>query len=123
MSSSSATRSRRWARGTPAARSGISMLRAADSHGNSADSWNISATCRPPADTSPAVGWSRPATRFSRVLLPHPDAPIRRDELARRDGQRDPVQGQQGALAPAEALGHLADLDGRAGRGIRIGAG
>src|SRR5580658_7591457 len=52
------------------------MLPAAVSHGNSAGSWNISAT-RPDAVTVPAVGWSRPATRLSSVDLPQPDAPIR----------------------------------------------
>ena len=52
------------------------MLPAAVSHGNSAGSWNMSAT-RPDADTSPEVGCSSPATRESRVDLPQPDAPIR----------------------------------------------
>ena len=52
------------------------MLPAAVSHGNSAGSWNMSAT-RPDADTSPEVGCSSPATRESSVDLPQPDAPIR----------------------------------------------
>src|ERR1700677_1216647 len=52
------------------------MLPAAVSHGNSAGFWNISAT-RPDTDTSPEVGWSRPATRLSSVDLPQPEAPIR----------------------------------------------
>ncbi len=76
-SSSSAARSLRCARGTPAARSGISTLRAAVSHGNSADSWNISETFRPPVEISPDVGTSSPAMRFSSVLLPQPEAPMR----------------------------------------------
>src|SRR5260370_28008162 len=64
------------------------MLPAAVSQGNSAGSWNMNATPRPPSlppssplpastiDTSPAVGLSRPATSDSSVDLPQPDAPI-----------------------------------------------
>ena len=51
------------------------------SHGNSADSWNISAGRARRLDV-PDVGWSRPATRLRIVDLPHPDAPIEADELA-----------------------------------------
>ena len=76
-SSSSATRCWRSALGTPLARIGISTFFAAVSQGNSADSWNMSATRRSPVDSSPEVGASSPATSDSRVLLPHPDAPIR----------------------------------------------
>ena len=109
-SSSSATRSRRCARGTPAARSGSSTLRAAVSHGNSADSWNISETRRPPVEISPDVGASSPATRFSSVLLPQPDAPIRRDELSRRHREGHPIEGLQRGVTTAEDLGYVADL-------------
>ena len=52
------------------------MFPAAVSHGNSAGSWNMSAT-RPDTDTSPEVGCSRPAARESSVDLPQPEAPIR----------------------------------------------
>jgi hypothetical protein len=37
----------------------------------------MSATRWPPVEISPEVGASSPATRFSSVLLPHPDAPMR----------------------------------------------
>ena len=83
IASSSADRWRRWALPTPWARSAISTLPAAVSHGNSAGSWNMNATPRLPApspapvDTSPEVGCSRPATSASKVDLPQPDAPIR----------------------------------------------
>ena len=46
------------------------------SQGNSADSWNIRPV-RPSTSTVPDVGLSSPASRFSRVDLPHPEAPIR----------------------------------------------
>src|SRR5581483_9918340 len=49
-------------------------LPATVSHGNSAASWNINAV-RPCTSRRPAVGASRPATRFSSVDLPQPDAP------------------------------------------------
>ena len=62
--------------GTPARRIGSSMLAATVSHGNSADSWNISAG-RPATSTLPDVGVSSPATRLRIVDLPQPDAPTR----------------------------------------------
>ncbi len=53
------------------------MFPAAVSHGNSADSWNISAARPPVTSIEPALTGSSPATRFSSVDLPQPDAPSR----------------------------------------------
>ena len=53
------------------------------SQGNSADSWNMSEVRAPFTVTVPEVGWSSPATRLSRVLLPQPDAPIRQTNSPR----------------------------------------
>ena len=66
-----------FARGTLRIFSGELDVARAVSHGNSADSWNISVVRASPASIVPAVGRSRPATRLSRVLLPQPDAPSR----------------------------------------------
>ena len=63
--------------GTFESRSASSMLRRTVSHGNSADSWNISAGRPRFTETVPWVGESRPATMLSSVLLPQPDAPTR----------------------------------------------
>src|SRR3954471_7094081 len=76
-SSSSAAFSRRSARPKPASRSGSSTLRAAVSHGISAASWNMTAGRDVFSVIFPADGASSPATRFSSVLLPQPDAPSR----------------------------------------------
>src|SRR5215469_833628 len=76
VSSNSAVSVLRSALGTPLAHRASSTFLAAVSHGNSAGSWNISPTRRPPVSTSPDVGLSRPATRFSSVLLPQPEAPM-----------------------------------------------
>ena len=76
------TRARRSAFGTPARRSGSSMLAATVSHGKSADSWNIKAG-RPATSTVPDVGVSSPATRLRIVDLPQPDVPIRQTNSPR----------------------------------------
>ena len=54
------------------------------SHGNRAESWNITSrsgpgpfTALPSTVTAPASGCSRPATRLSSVDLPQPDGPSR----------------------------------------------
>src|SRR5690606_25577559 len=64
-------------RSRPRSRSGSSTLPATRSHGNSAGSWNISATRRPPVSIRPLVTGSSPATSDSSVLLPQPEAPSR----------------------------------------------
>ena len=76
-SSSSPAWRRRSALGAPLARRASSTFLAAVSHGNRAGSWNMSAGRWPPVEISPDVGASSLATRFSSVLLPQPDAPIR----------------------------------------------
>ena len=52
------------------------MLPVTVSHGNSADSWNMSPV-RPSTVAVPRDGRSRPARMLSNVLFPQPDAPSR----------------------------------------------
>ncbi|CAM5554386.1 hypothetical protein STENM327S_04587 [Streptomyces tendae] len=75
-SSSSSALSRRSAFGTPRSLRASSMFLPAVSHGNRACSWNIRAG-RPSVLMPPALGLSSPATRFSSVDLPQPEAPRR----------------------------------------------
>ena len=66
-------------RATPASRSGSHTLSKTVDHGISVGSWNTNAVSAPPAApgdaSTPPLGRSRPATRRSTVLLPHPDGP------------------------------------------------
>jgi hypothetical protein len=55
----------------------ISTFACAVSQGNSAGSWNMSATRRPPSSIVPALSRYSPTMRLSRVLLPQPEAPSR----------------------------------------------
>ena len=87
---------RRSALGTPASFIGSSTLACTVSHGNSADSWNISAVA-PSTSTVPDVGASRPATRLRIVDLPHPDAPMRHTNSPRGDLEVDVGERGDGA--------------------------
>ena len=80
------------ARRTPASFSASSTLPRTVSHGNSAASWNIRPVRSACTSTVPGVGWSRPATRLSSVLLPQPDAPSRQTNSPRRDVEGDAVE-------------------------------
>ena len=78
--------------GIPRSLSASSMFARTVSQGNSAASWKIRAT-RPRRSMVPADGVSRSAMRFSRVLLPHPDAPTRQRSFAGLHVEGDPVEG------------------------------
>ena len=62
-----------------------------------------------PSSTRPAVGRSKPATMRSSVVLPHPDGPEHRHELALPERQADVVERHH----RAEAVGDVLDGDGR----------
>ena len=82
ISRSEATRGRRSARRTPRRRRARATFPATVSQGNRAASWNMSAV-RPSTARVPAVGESRPARRWRRVLFPHPEAPTRQTNSPR----------------------------------------
>src|SRR3954470_9598668 len=75
FSRSSSARARRSLRGTPWRRMGSSTLATAVNQGSRAASWNSMAVRLPPTSMVPLVGWSRPASMWRSVVLPHPDAP------------------------------------------------
>ena len=85
MASASCTRVSASARGTPARSSGRRTLACTRAQGISVGSWNTKDNLWPPASTSatglrhsrmrPSLGASKPATIFSKVLLPQPDGP------------------------------------------------
>ena len=117
----------RSARGTLRIFSGSSTLPRAVSHGNSADSWNISVVrLRRRCRRCPCVGRSRPATRLSRVLFPQPDAPSRHTNSPWRDVEGDVVERVERVALRAEDLRDVVEgdrwtrgvLDHRGGRGL-----
>ena len=110
--SASSARSRR---GTPRSRRASAMLARTVSHGNSAASWNMSAT-RPRRSMVPAEGVSRPAMRLSSVLLPQPDAPTRQRSSPACDLEGDAVEGVHRRRPLAVDLRQVAHLQRRQGR-------
>ena len=88
-------------RGTPAQLEASSMLPATVSHGNSAASWNIERRVDRRRSTVPAVGWSRPATRLSSVLLPQPEAPTRHTNSPGCARRARPGRGRARASGPS----------------------
>ena len=82
----------------PRSRRASSMFLPAVSHGKSACSWNIRAGRPPGVSMDPAVGRSSPATRLSRVDLPHPDAPRR---VTNSPGATSSVMSSRTSCCPA----------------------
>jgi hypothetical protein len=69
----------------------------------------------------PAVGESSPPIRLSRVVLPEPDGPHERHEIAPGDVEVDAVQHLDALAAPLIVLGDAPDRHQRPGRG-RLGS-
>ena len=95
------------------ARRASSTFLAAVSQGNSAGSWNMSATRWPPVEILPAVGRVEPGHQDSSVLLPQPDAPIRQTNSPGATSRDSRSRASSVGAPRPEDLGHLADPDRR----------
>ncbi len=80
------------------------------SHGNSADSWNMSPV-RPCTSDVSRDGRSSPAKMLSNVLLPQPDAPSRQTNSPFADGERHLVERVHGIGRVAIHLAHVGEHD------------
>ncbi len=59
----------------------------------------------------PSVGISKPAMRRSKVVLPQPDGPEKREELVLPDGDRNIVQGANFADPSPENFAYVFSFD------------